>query len=131
MKKIVAVFLCGIGLASIPGCSGAYAKAEEATKEMIGVMDDISTALESVKDKASAKAAAPKISAGVDRMRDVTKRLEAIKGTKADEEKLNKEWLPKVKKAAERMQTAGLTAGLKSEGEPTFLEAVEKMKHLK
>jgi hypothetical protein len=131
MKKVTAglMFTCVLTLCS--GCSSGYSKAEDATKEMISAMNDVSTALESVKDAQTAKAAAPKLESGFDRMQGAKKKLEGIKGTKAESEKLEKEYKTKLMEAATRMQTALLSAGLKSGGDATFMKAFEKVKDLK
>ncbi len=132
MKTAVTGLMFACVLMSASGCSGGgYAKAEPATKQMIAAMNDISEAMESVKDKESAKAAAPKIEAAVDKMKEAKKTLETVKGTKADEEKLNKEYLPKIAEVTTRMQKAGASAGAKCEAEPTFMKALEKMQTIK
>ncbi len=130
MKKIVAGFVFACVLAGFSGCGGS-SNAEDATKQMLSAMNDISGALESVKDKETAKAAAPKLEAAVARLQEVKKKAEGIKTTKAEDEKLQKEYMPKILEATTRMQTAGLNAGLKCGAEPTFMKAIEKMKNLK
>jgi hypothetical protein len=131
MKRAVTGFVCAWVLINLAGCSSNYAKAEEATKEMLGALNDIIDALESVKNKETAKAAAPKIEAAVDRMQAAKNKADTIKGTQADKEKLEKEYLPKLAEAQTRMQKAALSAGLKCEQEPTFMKAIEKMSKLK
>jgi hypothetical protein len=131
MKITVAWFMCACALVSASGCSSNYGKAEEATKQMLSAMDEVSAALESVKDKESAKAAAPKIEAATQRLAEVKKKLDTLKGTKAEQEKLEKEYMPKILAAGKRLEAAALPAALKCEGEPTFLKAAEKMKDLK
>jgi len=131
MKKVMSALVFAWVLVAGYGCSGGYSKAEEATKEMLSSMNDISTALESVKDAATAKAAAPKIEAAVDRLKAATKSAETVKGTKADKEKLEKEYMPKIQEASARMLKASMTAALASGGDATFLKAIDKMKNLK
>jgi hypothetical protein len=130
MKKVTAglMFTCVLTLCS--GCGG-YSQAEQAVKEMISSMNDMSTTLESVKDKATAKAAAPKIEAAFDRLQEAKKKGDAAKGTQADKDRLEKEYMPKVKEATERWFKATLAATVASGGEPTFLKAMEKAKNLK
>ena len=131
MKKVTAglMFTCVLTLCS--GCGGGYSQAEQATKEMLSSMNDISAALESVKDKATAKAAAPKIEAAVARMQEAKKKGDSAKGTQADKEKLEKEYMPKIQEASDRMLKASMSAAISSGGDPTFMNAIKKMESLK
>jgi hypothetical protein len=131
MKKVLSGLMFAWLLTTCSGCGGGYSKAEEATKEMLSSMNDISAALESVKDKETAKAAAPKIEAAVERLKAATKKAEGVKGTQADKEKLEKEYMPKIQEASTRMMQASMTAAVASGGDPTFLKAIGKMKNLK
>ena len=108
-----------------------YSRAEDVTQGLLREMTAITLALESVQDKETARVAAPGIEAAVNRMQELKKKADAIKGTKADQDKLEKEYMPKVLEATTRMQKAAMSAGAASGGEPTFLKAVEKMKNLK
>src|SRR5947207_2032820 len=110
MKRAVTGFVCAWILFNISGCSSSYSKAEAATKELLSAMNDITEALESVKDKETAKAAAPKIEAAVDRMQAAKNKADTIKGSQADKEKLEKEYMPKVLEVTTRMQAAAITA---------------------
>jgi hypothetical protein len=126
MKKIVAGFLCACMVVSMSGCSGS--KHEGVMKDTISVMDEISVALESVKDKDSAKAAAPKIEAAADKLEALKKKAKDMGDpSKEEQEKLLKEYTPKLMAAAARMAKAGQEAGVKAAGEPTFMKAIEKM----
>ena len=118
-------------LVSASGCSSNYGKAEEATKQMLSAMDELSAALESVKDKETAKAAAPKIEAASQRMIDAKKKLEPLKGSKAEEEKLAKEYKGKMEEAAKRLQSGDYSSMVKSDSEPTFLKAVKTLEGMK
>jgi hypothetical protein len=123
--------LCAFALAGTSGCSGNYGKAEAATQDMIAAMNDIAAAMESVQDKETAKVAAPKIEAGIDKMQVAKNKLDVVKGTKAEKDKLEKEYMPKIEEAGARLKKVALTATLKSGGEPTFMKALEKMQTLK
>ena len=132
MRTIVASAVCAVVLLGTVGCSsGNYGKAEDATKEMIDAMNDIAAAMESVQDRQTANAAAPKIEAAVNKMQAAKTKLDAIKGTKAEKDKLEKEYMPKIEQAAERMKKVAVQAGMKSQGEPAFMKAMEKMQSLK
>src|SRR2546428_686542 len=102
MKEVVAGFVLV--------CCG-YGQAELATKQMLSALRDMSAALESVKDKETAKAAAPKIEAAVARLQQAKTKADGIKGTKAENEKLEKVYVPKVLEALTRLQKAALSAG--------------------
>ena len=131
MKTVVAGFLCALVLVSGSGCSGNYSKAEDATKEMLGLLNDISATLESVKDRESARAAAPKLESLVDRTQEVQNRALAIKGTKADQERLEKAYKAKVEEAKNRLKNAVMSAVAKAGAEPSFTAALQKATTLK
>ena len=123
MRQIVIGFACVL--------AGGYSQAEDAVKRMLRAMDDISAALESVKDPATAKAAAPKIESAVAQMQQAKNQGDLVQGTTADKEKLERAYMPKVKEAANRLLKASLSAGIASGGDPAFLKAIDKMKNLK
>ena len=64
-------------------------------------------------------------------MLDVKKKLDTLKGTKEEQDKLEKEYLGKILEAGKRLQAAAIPAALKSEGEPTFLKAMKTLENLK
>jgi hypothetical protein len=128
MKQAITGFVFACLVISISGCGGGYGKAEEATKEVISSMNDISAALETVKDKETAKAAAPKIEAAAARFKAATKKAEGVKGTQAEKEKLEKEYLPKIQEASARMMKATMAAALSSGGEPSLQKALSSLK---
>jgi hypothetical protein len=123
MRQIVIGFACVL--------AGGYSQAEDAVKRMLRGMDDISAALESVKDPATAKAAAPKIESAVAQLQQAKYQGDLAQGTPADKEKLERAYMPKVKEAIERMLKASVSAALASGGDPAFLKAIDKMKNLK
>ena len=103
MRQIIIGVVCVL--------AGGYSQAEDAVKRMLRAMDDISAALESVKDPATAKAAAPKIESAVAQMQQAKNQGDLVQGTTADKEKLERAYMPKVKEAADRLLKASLSAG--------------------
>jgi hypothetical protein len=121
----------GVGLVLLlaaVGCDDHYDKHEAVTKGMLATLNDLADALESVKDKASAKAAAAKINTICDRLEDLGHQADALpKLTKSEEEKLEQKYTPEVRKARARFQSTGAQAARNCEREPDFLRAVKKL----
>lgn len=104
MKRLSFFAFC---LLVAAGCSGGYDKHEKVAKELIAALDDISSACEVVTDQASARAAAGKIEQAADRLEKVADEMKDLpKITKSEDERLEKEYAPKIMAAARRMQSA-------------------------
>lgn len=129
MRILLSLSLATLVSFAVSGCvKSSYQKNADAAEEMIGIFDEYSTALESVKDSASAKAAAAKISSANKRMRALAKSLKDLpKVTKSDKEKLDKEYLPKIKAATDRFTRAAFKAGRHARGEPSLVSAMKEM----
>jgi hypothetical protein len=128
MRRFFRVGVCVALLFGTSGCGSAYSKNEEVIKDLIKAMTDLGDALESVKDKESAKAAAAKINEISDRLDAIGKKAEDLpKLTKADSDKLKDKYESELKKQAERMQKVAFQAGANSGGEPEFLKAVKRL----
>jgi hypothetical protein len=132
MQRLTGSIFCLTICLVISGCGqSAYQANADFAEESIAVMDLYSDALESVKDKETAKAAAVKIKEANGRMEKLLETKDDIpKVGKSDKEKLDKEYMPKMKAAIARMQKAGFSAGFKSGAEPTFMAAIKEMKAL-
>ena len=131
MRAIGMGVLCAVVFGGAAGCSSNYGKAEAATKDMIAAFDEVAVALEGIQDKETAKAAAPKIEAAVDRIQQSKNKLDGLKGTKAENDRLEKEYMPKMEAAGARIKAAVPMAVIKSQGEPALQKALEKFGTLK
>lgn len=129
MRIVLSLSLATIIPIAVTGCvKSAYQKNADAADEMIDILNEYADALESVKDRASAKAAAARIRSANERMKSLSKTVKDLpKVSVSDKEKLDKEYMPKIKAAGARLEQAGRQAALKSGGEPTFLSAVKEM----
>jgi hypothetical protein len=118
------VFLCaGTGNAG-PTKASTY---ETVTKAMLKALSDLSDVLETVKDKETAKAAAPKIDKIADRFEALAKEAKKLgKPSKEEEEKLKK-YEDDAKKQAQRMAVALVPAVTKSGGDPDFKKALDHL----
>jgi hypothetical protein len=98
MKRFVAFGFVAVLMVSAPGCGGG---ADSLIKESISDMNDLSAALEKKESPEKIKAAAAKLKATTEKLKD-------LKLPKEEEEKLQKKYETDVKAAAERMMKAGL-----------------------
>jgi uncharacterized protein (TIGR03066 family) len=97
-------------------------------KDMIKALSELSDVLESVKDRDTARAAAPKIEAGAEKLEAVARRGEKLKEpSKEEQERLMKKYGPELEKQFPRYLAATLAAGQKSGGDPDFLKAMKKL----
>jgi hypothetical protein len=114
------------------GSSGSdVAKNEAVLKGMMEQLNALADALESVKDKETAKAAAAKINKAADRLDELGKEAKGLpKLSKEEEAKLQKKYQDDLTKAATRMQKAAGPAGLKSGGDPDFLKASMRLEEV-
>lgn len=113
----------------VSGCgSSAVKQNEEFADEMIQCMNEYADALESVKDKDTAKAAAVKMNATTEKFKQLLAKKDKLpKVTKKQKEEFDKKYLPKIQEAADRMKKVAFSAGFKSGAEPDFMEALKRM----
>jgi len=103
---------------------GAYAKHEKEAKELIRLFTELSEALESVKDRATAQTAAQKINKICDQLEQLGQRIKNLPLiSKADDKRLQDKYEPEIRKLNQRMISASTQAGMKSQGEPSFVQA--------
>jgi hypothetical protein len=128
MRRFVPAVVGLFVLSAVSGCGSAYSKNEAVAQDMVKALSDLADALESVKDRESAKAAAVKINEICDRLEELGKKAEKLpKLTKADNDKLEKKFEPELRKLSDRVQKAGLQAGRNSQGEPSLQKAALRM----
>jgi len=106
----------------------ALEKHEKVMEEMLGLMKELLQAFESVKDRATAKTAAGRINKVCDGLEAVAKRAKDLPNPPPDvEDRLKKKYEPELKKLAEQMGQVAFKAGQASGGEPSFLEAAQRL----
>lgn len=115
MKRFVAFGFVAVVLASATGCSSG---AEGALKEMIADMNALSDAVEKKESPDKIKAAAQKMKASAEK-------LEKIKVTKSEDDRLKTKYEKDVNSAVERMMKAMMS---NPEAAPAVAEAMQAMK---
>ena len=129
MKRFVPVVVGLIFAVAVSGCNSAYKKHEEVIQGLVKATSDFADALESVKDRETAKAAAVKINRIVDQLEELGKKAEDLPLiTKRDDDKLIEKYKPEIKKQQERVEKVAFQAGVNSGGEPSFQKALERFK---
>jgi hypothetical protein len=116
-----------IGLYGLPGTEVALLRSGLLFEDIISEFNKLADALESVKDKESAKAAAVKINEIVDRLEELGKKGAWPPKTRTDEEKLLKAFEDEMEKLEPRVVRANRVAVLKCEEEPDFLKALRRL----
>ena len=130
MRRTFSTGVCLALILAVSGCGGS-SKHEKVIKGMVEQMNALADALENVKDKDSAKAAAAKINKICDKMAELGKEAEGLpKLSKSEDEKLKSKYEPELKKAGERMQKVAVEAGIKSGGDPDFLKAMQRLQEV-
>jgi hypothetical protein len=128
MKGLLSVGVLAFFLPGVSGGAQGPAEHEAVMKDMIQSLSDMADILEGVKDKDSAKAAAPKLEAAAAKLEAVGKRAATLKEpSKEDQEKLMKKYGPELQKQTSRFTAAAASAGMKSGGDPDFIQAMKKL----
>jgi len=104
---------------------------ESIMRDSVALTNEAASVFEAVKDRESAKAAAPKLLAIAERAQSLKKRVDELPKLSADEQKkLLDKYLPELLKAGERANRAQNQAQRNSGGEPSFQEAIRKLERL-
>ena len=108
--------------------SRAYRQNEQAIKDMIDGMNEIASALESVRDRNSARAAAGRINNASAKWERVAVQMRTLpKISFADNSRLKEAYREKLESAKSRMQRVARRAGTLSQREPTFQASIRRM----
>jgi hypothetical protein len=110
------VLTFGFGLVLVGGLSGCGGSggAESTFKEMISAINEMAQVYESIKDEASADAALPRLQKAAARYRESANKMKAIKVTKSEDDRLEKQFKPELDKARTKLQQAIMNAALKA-----------------
>jgi hypothetical protein len=101
---------------------------ESVIRGVISCMSDLADALESVKDKDSAKAAAPKINKICDRMEELAKKGKSLgEPPTAEAERLEKKYKPELEKQMKRLVAAQMKVALAGGNDPDFQKAIQRL----
>jgi hypothetical protein len=96
MRTKPLLVIVGLGLAFCAGCGDSP---DSVMQDTLSTMKEMSAVLQSVKDEASAKAAAPKLKAVGARMQDLAKRGKAMNLSKEQETALVEKYKPQMEDA--------------------------------
>jgi len=130
---VLLVVLVGVGLVVlfVMGRKDSYKQNADAAKEVVACMEELASAMESVKDRDTAKQAAPRINKVCDRMENLAGRIEKLpKLTKAEDERLTKEFQPQFAAVNQRIMRIAFQAGRASQAEPSFMAAAQRLQQL-
>jgi hypothetical protein len=103
MKKAL---IWGAGLALlVVACSKGANTPDGIMQDMLGMMNDMTATLATIKDEASAKAAVPKLEELAKKGEELKKRADELKTkvSKDEEEALKKKYEPQIKEATEKL----------------------------
>jgi hypothetical protein len=129
MRKTIPLAYLLIG--ALAGCTGNYKRHEANTLTAIQEINNLAGVLETVKDRESAKAAAPRVEVLVQTLDDLKTRDNALpKLAKEDEDRLANAYKLAMEDAQRRMIMALIEAQKKADGEPAFLQALTKLQAL-
>jgi hypothetical protein len=120
-------FVACLALVSVVGCSsGNYPQAEQAANEMVALMEEMVSALESVKSPADADQAAARIDAVTAKFQALVNNVKDLKITKSENDKLEAIIATKTATLESRMEAAAVSAGMKSEGASSIIDALQR-----
>jgi hypothetical protein len=110
------------------GGDSTLSKHQKAAKELVRLMTDLVEALNSVRDRETAKSAAVRINKICDDVEALAERGKKLpKLSNSDDEKLRKEFMPQFQRVTQQLQQAGFNAGRASQGEPAMLQAAQRL----
>lgn len=117
-----------------PRLGAAPTDFDDHDKFVRGVLDavgELSTTFSSVKDRDTARTAAPRIEAVCDRIEKLTKDAEKLPAlTPADRRKLAEKHQKELDRLAKSVQTAAFEAGVKAQNEESFFRAVKRIQEV-
>jgi hypothetical protein len=106
----------------------AYKQHEALAREAVGLMDELVEMLESVKDAETAQVAAKKVNTIGDRLLDMQKREKKLpRLTVAEDQRLKTQFKADQERTTKRVAEASVQAGLACQGEPTLLQAADRL----
>jgi hypothetical protein len=117
-----------IALLAFSGGCGSSDPHDAAVKEMLAAMNELADVMDTVKDEASATAAAPKLKAVADRVKALKTKMDGMpKPTAEVEESLKKKYEEQMKNVMGRLMAAGMKASSVPGAQAAFQEAMKAM----
>jgi len=111
-----------------PFGGGTYAKYEKEVKEVVRLMTELLEVMDSVKDRATARTAAQRIHKICDQLDQMAQRLKELPPlSRAEDKRLEAKYKPEMDRINGRAFAAGQQAGMNSQGEPSFVQAAQRL----
>ena len=130
MKALQLSAVMCVCLAAV-GCGNSYEQRKQLAYELIDEVNAMADTLETVKDKASAKATASKVKQHRERIAAIKKQAEELpKLSKSKSDELKADFEPKLKEAQKRLAKNVFRAMMRSRAEPTFVAEIKQFKSL-
>jgi peptidoglycan hydrolase CwlO-like protein len=126
MKRSILAGLVAFVACAAGGC-GPTSKQEALMNDMVQALSDFASALESVKDDASAREAAAKIDKVRERIVEIGKKAEGTKATKAQNEALEKKFKPQLENLKKRIENAAAAIEKNAPNNPELEQAVLRL----
>ena len=108
MKKCIGLGLALVLLCGVSGCGSS--EAEEAAKDLIATMNELTAILNGIKDDASADAAIPKIEKQAEKMSVLNRKMKLNKLTAEEDKKLEEKYRAQVAEAGKKLAGAMASA---------------------
>ncbi|HYT94629.1 MAG TPA: hypothetical protein VEL76_38290 [Gemmataceae bacterium] len=113
------------------GGGAAFAQNEALARDMIAILNEMADALESVRDKNTARVAAARLQQVCNRMENLVQRVAGVpKLTPEEDLRLQQQFNTQLMQAQIRMQRVAAQAGQNSQGEPSFQAAALRMQQV-
>lgn len=128
---LAVLLVVGIVVMFVMGRKDSYKQNADAAAEMIACLEELASTMESIKDRNSAKSGAERINKTCDRLEKLAARVEKLpKLTQGEDERLKKEMQPKLDAVTQRMSRVAFQAGAASQGEPSFMAALQRLQQV-
>jgi hypothetical protein len=122
MRTKPLLVIVGLGLALCAGCGDSP---ESLMQDTLSSMKEMSSVLQSVKDEASAKAAAPKLNAIGARMQELGKRGKAMNLSQEQQTALMEKYKPQMEEAVKGMFPEMMRVGMLGIKDQEFNDALK------
>jgi hypothetical protein len=125
---VAGLLVVGIVFAVRNSTGSAYARHEKVAEELTDQTEELASAMESVRDQESARAAAIRINAICDKLDALATRAKELpKITKREDEKLREKYFPRLEAASARVKMVALNARQIGARNPSFVAALKRL----